>query len=63
VGHATCNLLRISRKDREAQDADAAAAASNRTLSQLQTSVNIAKQELSKKRAEVTRKLVLMMAR
>lgn len=45
------------KKDRELQEAEAAASASNRTLSQLQTSVNIAKQTLKSKRDELAREL------
>lgn len=39
------------------QEAEATAAASNRTLSQLQTSLNIAKQSLQSKTGELTREL------
>ncbi|EKC98002.1 hypothetical protein A1Q2_07799 [Trichosporon asahii var. asahii CBS 8904] len=43
-----------SRRERELQEAEATAAASNRTLSQLQTSLNIAKQSLQSKTGELT---------
>ncbi|KAL7420509.1 DNA repair protein rad50 [Cryptotrichosporon argae] len=47
--------LAVGRRDRELQEAEAAAAASNRTVSQLQTSVNIAKQSLQTKREDLER--------
>ena len=43
----------VSKKDRELQEAEATASAANRTLSQLQTSVNIAKQSLKGKKEEL----------
>lgn len=42
----------VGKKDRELQEAEASASASNRTLSQLQTSINIAKQSLKKSQDE-----------
>nr|XP_031864453.1 uncharacterized protein CI109_000367 [Kwoniella shandongensis]KAA5531525.1 hypothetical protein CI109_000367 [Kwoniella shandongensis] len=45
----------ISNKDRELQSAETAAAACNRNISQLQTSLNIAKQTLKSKKDELSR--------
>ncbi|GFZ50594.1 Hydrolase acting on acid anhydrides [Saitozyma sp. JCM 24511] len=45
----------IGRKDRELQEAEAAASASNRNISQLQTSLNIAKQSLKTNSDEAKR--------
>ncbi|OCF56822.1 DNA repair protein RAD50 [Kwoniella mangroviensis CBS 10435] len=47
--------LASGRKDRELQDAEAASAAVNRNVSQLQTSLNIAKQTLKTKKDELSR--------
>ncbi|RXK35035.1 hypothetical protein M231_07713 [Tremella mesenterica] len=47
--------LSAGRRDRELVEAEAAASASNRTLSQLQTSINIAKSTLATKRDELRR--------
>lgn len=44
-----------TRKDREVQDAEASAAAAERSLSQLQTSYNIAKRTLKEKSDELSR--------
>ena len=43
------------KKDREVQEAESSAAASNRNLSQLQTSLNIAKRTLKEKADELVR--------
>lgn len=47
----------VGKKDRDLQEAEVAASASNRTLSQLQTSINIAKQSLRKSQEEQTSKI------
>nr|XP_019013012.1 DNA repair protein RAD50 [Kwoniella pini CBS 10737]OCF51793.1 DNA repair protein RAD50 [Kwoniella pini CBS 10737] len=47
--------LASGRKDRELHDAEASAAAANRNVSQLQTSLNIAKSNLKSKKDELSR--------
>ncbi|WVR06574.1 hypothetical protein IAU60_003606 [Kwoniella sp. DSM 27419] len=47
--------LAAGRKDRELHDAEASAAACNRNVSQLQTSLNIARQTLKSKKDELSR--------
>lgn len=44
-----------SRRDRDVQDAESSSSAANRDLSQLQTSLNIAKSSLKSKNEEVAR--------
>jgi DNA repair protein RAD50 len=47
--------LAVGRKDREVQEAESSSAASNRNLSQLQTTLNIAKRALKEKTDEMSR--------
>jgi DNA repair protein RAD50 len=49
------NHLTLSRKERELQEAESTSAANNRSLSQIQTQVQIAKQSLRTKKDELTR--------
>jgi DNA repair protein RAD50 len=51
-------LTSVRKKERELQEAETAVSASNRTLSQLQTSLNIAKQNLKSKKDELSSELL-----